>query len=132
MQVTETRVALNGGSTTVEFVSEGSEFISVTFSTPSVALDDLEAITHAKALMVQLAAFGGEQGKNGSVNRYDAMSNGNFDEGSRGLEPVPSARSSKDADVLEEELEQGLENSFPASDPVSATVTSIPSTRSCN
>ncbi|WP_246754771.1 MULTISPECIES: hypothetical protein [Rhizobium] len=89
MQLIETRVALNGGSTTVEFVSEGPEFISVTFSTPNDTLDDLEAITHAKALMVQLATFGGEQEKEGSVNRYDAVSNGNFDEGSRGLEPVP-------------------------------------------
>ncbi|NKJ35140.1 hypothetical protein [Rhizobium sp. SG570] len=132
MQVTETRVALSDGSTTVEFVSEGSEFVSVTFSTPNDALDDSGAITHAKALMVQLATFGDEQERDGSVNRYDALSNGNFDEGSRGPEPVPSARSSKDADVFEEELEQGLENSFPASDPASATVTSIPSRRSGN
>jgi 3-hydroxyisobutyrate dehydrogenase-like beta-hydroxyacid dehydrogenase len=62
----------------------------------------------------------------GSVNRYDALSNGNFDEGSKGLEPVQSARESQDRDMLEEELEEGLEDSFPASDPVSATFTSIP------
>lgn len=62
----------------------------------------------------------------GSVNRYDALSNGNFDEGSRGLEPVPSARGSQDKVELEAELEEGLEDSFPASDPISATVTSIP------
>jgi hypothetical protein len=62
----------------------------------------------------------------GSLNRYDALSNGNFDQGSRGLQPVPSARESQDRAELEEELEEGLEDSFPASDPVSATVTSIP------
>lgn len=62
----------------------------------------------------------------GSVNRYDALSNGNFDEGSKGLEPVPSARGSRDKVELEAELEEGLEDSFPASDPISATVTSIP------
>ncbi len=62
----------------------------------------------------------------GSINRYDALSNGNFDEGSRGLEPVPSARESHDNNELETELEEGLEGSFPASDPISATVTSIP------
>ncbi|QRM47558.1 NAD(P)-dependent oxidoreductase (plasmid) [Rhizobium sp. BG4] len=64
----------------------------------------------------------------GSLNRYDALSNGNFDEGSRGLEPVPSARESHDEVELEAELEEGLEDSFPASDPVSAIVTSIPGT----
>jgi hypothetical protein len=46
---------------------------------------------------------------------------------SSGLEPVhgDSARS-KDAALLEEELNEGLEDSFPASDPVSVTVSSIP------
>jgi len=62
----------------------------------------------------------------GSINRYDALSNGNFDEGSKGLEPVPSARESQDRNELEAELEEGLEDSFPASDPISATVTTIP------
>jgi hypothetical protein len=33
---------------------------------------------------------------------------------------------SKDAALLEEELEEGLEDSFPASDPVSVTISSIP------
>ncbi|MBX4885554.1 hypothetical protein HJA90_18435 [Rhizobium bangladeshense] len=33
---------------------------------------------------------------------------------------------SKDPALLEEELEEGLEDSFPASDPVSVTVSSIP------
>ncbi|TCS04447.1 hypothetical protein [Rhizobium sp. BK418] len=43
------------------------------------------------------------------------------------LEPVhgDSARN-KDAALLEEELDEGLEDSFPASDPVSVTVSSIP------
>ncbi len=56
----------------------------------------------------------------GSLNRYDALSNRNFDEGSKCLEPVPSARESQDR----AELEEGLEASFPAGDPISATVTS--------
>jgi hypothetical protein len=37
-----------------------------------------------------------------------------------------SARETGDAADLEEQLDEGLEDSFPASDPVSATVTSIP------
>jgi len=38
-----------------------------------------------------------------------------------------SAREKGDARDLEEQLDEGLEDTFPASDPVSATVTSIPS-----
>ncbi|TWF52164.1 hypothetical protein [Neorhizobium alkalisoli] len=38
-----------------------------------------------------------------------------------------SARDKGDAADLEEQLDEGLEDTFPASDPVSATVTSIPS-----
>jgi hypothetical protein len=73
-----------------------------------------------------LSAMLERQSTDGSINRYDALSNGYFDEGSKGLEPVPSARESQDRDELGAELEEGLEDSFPASDPVSATFTSIP------
>lgn len=38
-----------------------------------------------------------------------------------------SARERNDATELEEQLEEGLEDTFPASDPISTTVTSIPS-----
>ncbi|MBB6180598.1 hypothetical protein [Pseudorhizobium flavum] len=39
---------------------------------------------------------------------------------------TPSAREKDDAANLEEQLEEGLEDTFPASDPVATTVTSIP------
>lgn len=37
-----------------------------------------------------------------------------------------SARDTKDSAELESQLDEGLEDTFPASDPVSTTVTSIP------
>ena len=37
---------------------------------------------------------------------------------------VPSARTQKDDGEMERQLQEGLEESFPASDPVSATITS--------
>ncbi|MFB9949459.1 hypothetical protein ACFFP0_11405 [Rhizobium puerariae] len=37
-----------------------------------------------------------------------------------------SARAKHETSELEEQLNEGLEDTFPASDPVSATVTSIP------
>jgi hypothetical protein len=41
-------------------------------------------------------------------------------------EAARSARERNDAAELEEQLEEGLEDTFPASDPVSTTTTSIP------
>jgi 3-hydroxyisobutyrate dehydrogenase-like beta-hydroxyacid dehydrogenase len=57
-----------------------------------------------------------------SINRYDALSNGNFDQRSERPDSVPSARNSDDRDELQDRLESG----FPASDPASTIVTSIP------
>lgn len=37
-----------------------------------------------------------------------------------------TARKEQDAVALEEQLDEGLEDTFPASDPVAATITSIP------
>ncbi len=80
----------------VEFGSEGEDRIAVTLREAPDLTHDT-AVAKARALLT--AAF----------------------------EPVhgDGARS-KDAAVLEEELNEGLEDSFPASDPVSVTVSSIP------
>ena len=125
MQLTDTRVTQADGFLTVEFLGEGGESVSVRIDNSNGELDEKTAVDHAKVMMVQLTAFTGP-GTDGSVNRYDALSNGNFDEGSQGLIGQPSARSSGDKETLEDEIEEGLEDTFPASDPVSATVSSIP------
>ena len=44
----------------------------------------------------------------------------------KGQRTTPSAREKDDAANLEEQLEEGLEDTFPASDPVATTVMSIP------
>ncbi|MEH6691950.1 MAG: hypothetical protein V7774_12255 [Pseudorhizobium pelagicum] len=41
-------------------------------------------------------------------------------------ETEQTARKEQDAGALEEQLDEGLEDTFPASDPVAATITSIP------
>ena len=48
------------------------------------------------------------------------------DSGTHKPEATRSARARNDQTELEEQLEEGLEDTFPASDPVSATTTSIP------
>jgi hypothetical protein len=127
MHLKSIRVIQAAASCTVEFVLEGGDSVTVVMNRTDGHLTDDNAVDRAKEMLVQLTAFDISEG--GSVNRYDAVSNGNFDEGSKGLEPLPSARTTHDRDVLEEELEEGLEDTFPASDPVSATVTSIPGNR---
>lgn len=127
MQLIDTRVTQSGDFFTVEFLGEGGEPVSVKIDNSHGELDASTVLDHAKVMMVQLTAFPG-RGADGSINRYDALSNGNFDEGSKGLKGQPSARSTHDSETLEEELNEGLEDSFPASDPVSATVSSIPAT----
>ncbi|MBB2686468.1 MULTISPECIES: hypothetical protein [Rhizobium] len=80
----------------VEFGGEGEDSIAVTLRS-TPELTSENAVSRAKALVATA------------------------------IEPVHGdGPRSKDANVLEEELEEGLEDSFPASDPVSVTVTSIP------
>lgn len=123
MPLASIRISQHKTTCTVEFTLDSGEIVTVEMNNADGNLGNGNAVSHARELLVQLAAF--EISDGGSVNRYDAVSNGNFDEGSKGLEAVPSARTTHDKAVLEEELEEGLEDSFPASDPVSATVTSI-------
>ncbi len=127
MHLERIRVTAHKASNEVEFSLESGDSVTVVMNSAEVHLSERDAVRRAQEMLVQLTAF--ETSEGGSVNRYDAISNGNFDAGSKGLEPVPSARTTHDRAVLEEELEEGLEDSFPASDPVSATVTSIPGNR---
>ena len=105
MQVVGTQVIpVHGGKGgfTVEFVGDGGEVVSVKIENDAGrSLNRLNAVEKAQELMGQFAAA-------------------NIGEG--GEMPVrPSARTSGDQDAMEEQLDQGLEDTFPASDPVSVT-----------
>lgn len=93
------------GLTRIEFLGEGRESVVVTVK--DTQGDDGDAlIARAKAMLVQIAAFG------------------------ETAEPAPQGRRTagraEDADTLNEQLDEGLEQSFPGSDPISVTNTSIP------
>lgn len=122
MQLSTTYVKRNNGVISVEFVGSDGDQVSVRLADGLEGIDDAEAIKRASAVMVQLTAFGTRHGADAS-SQFSALGTAQGD--------VPhgqaSARTAKDRDVLEEELDEGLEDSFPASDPVSATVTSIAS-----
>ncbi|MEZ2224042.1 hypothetical protein [Rhizobium sp. RCC_161_2] len=82
MQLIETRIiSMSGSAVTVEFIGEGNEMVSLTMSNSDGNLNEENAIAHAKAVMIQLATFDADIPARGSVNRYDALSNGNFEAG---------------------------------------------------
>ncbi|CAN7438919.1 hypothetical protein LJR098_004070 [Rhizobium sp. LjRoot98] len=117
----------SAGLMTVEFVGEGGDVISVQMHhTESDGLNRLNAIARAKAMMLQVAAF--EQPENGEA--ADGSGSGNDTSGeSPAVMSLRSARAAGDTGTLEEQLDEGLESSFPASDPVSVTTSTIPSGR---
>lgn len=127
MQLSTTYVKRDNGTISVEFVGSDGDQVSVRLADGLEGIDDREAIKRASAVMVQLTAFGTRQGADAS-SQFSALGTAQ-DDLSEGQRPhgQASARTSKDRDILEEELNEGLEDSFPASDPVSATVTSIAS-----
>lgn len=111
MQVIGTQILAENGGVTVEFVGEGGEVVSVLMQqASSQSLNRANAVEKAKVILLQIANLRGEpelnQEQAGEIRR--------------------SARSARDTGTLEEELEEGLEGTFPASDPVSATYSAIP------
>jgi hypothetical protein len=112
MQVIGTQVIPEQGGKrgfTVEFVGKGGEVVSVQLRNDTDrTLNSGNAIDRAKAVMSELATFDATA----ALASADAAQ--------------PSARTSGDRDEMEDQLDQGLEDSFPASDPVSITSSAIP------
>ncbi len=97
MAITDVTVHPKDGSFVVIFTDQSGNNISVTlYAAASPGLTSDNAITRARALL-------------------SATLQSSQVDGARG----------KDAALLEEELEEGLEDTFPASDPVSVTGSSI-------
>jgi hypothetical protein len=99
---------------TVEFVGEGGEIVSVSLRNDAASnLNRLNAVEKAQEVMRELAdtdCSAVEESQNAPHMRR-------------------SARGAKDTDEMENQLDEGLEDTFPASDPVSVTVSTIPTDR---
>lgn len=78
MHLLETKVAHVANGWRIDFVGDDGEAVSIRVADGHAA-NEGEAIEHAKEVMVQLTAYG-TRGGGRSVNRYDAASNGNFDD----------------------------------------------------
>ncbi|WP_349436126.1 hypothetical protein [Pararhizobium sp. A13] len=127
MQVIGTQVHQQPGIMIVEFVGEGGDVISVQMHKDEGGdLNRQNAVDKARAMMLQVATF--EQ--TADIEDADSAQPATASDGvSPAVLSLRSARSAHDRATLEEELDEGLEDTFPASDPVSATVSSIPSGR---
>ncbi|AFL50008.1 hypothetical protein ABIE78_004203 [Sinorhizobium fredii] len=102
---------------TVEFVGEGGEIVSVSLRNDACrSLNRMNAVERAKEVMMELA-----------TTETTALENGEAPEGQPNMRR--SARFNKDTDEMERQLDEGLEDSFPASDPVSVTASTIPTDR---
>ncbi|PDT53293.1 MULTISPECIES: hypothetical protein [Sinorhizobium] len=102
---------------TVEFVGEGGEIVSVSLRNDAArSLNRMNAVERAKEVMMELAN-----------TATDVLENGEGQADQANMRR--SARHNKDTDEMERQLDEGLEDSFPASDPVSVTVSTIPTDR---
>lgn len=123
MQVISTQVHEDAGRKpgfTVEFVCDGGEIVSVHMKqTEMNGINRHNALEKARAFLLEVGSFAGADDRSAMRDRLGTDETGLSD-------AVLSARRSQDAEELETQLEEGLEDSFPASDPVSATYSSTP------
>lgn len=78
MHLTDTRIRRDDHGWKVDFIGDDGDAVTVRVAGGS-DLNENEAIERARAVMVQLTAFG-TRGGGRRVNHYDAASNGNFDD----------------------------------------------------
>lgn len=111
LQVTAERAGRSGF--TVEFIGDGDEVVTVMCPQDSAgSLNRLNAIAKAKEILQ--AAIAVDEAVAGSSGQAGMR---------RGT--LPNARQAHDRDAMEEQLDEGLEDTFPASDPVSIASSTI-------
>ncbi|MBC7313713.1 MAG: hypothetical protein H5U11_14580 [Rhizobium sp.] len=121
MQIIDTQIHEDMGGVpgfTVEFVGDGGEVVSVRMKQgQSGELSRDNALEKARALLVQVGSFDGNTAK--GHERAPSQ-----DGGETVSDAVLSARRAQDESELEAQVDEGLIDTFPASDPVSATYSS--------
>ncbi|MBD9641325.1 hypothetical protein IB277_34065 [Ensifer sp. ENS07] len=111
LQVTAERAGRSGF--TVEFIGDGDEVVTVMCPQDKAgSLNRLNAIAKAKEILH--AAIAADE---------TVAAAGDQAGGRRGT--LPNARRAHDRDAMEEQLDEGLEDTFPASDPVSIASSTI-------
>jgi hypothetical protein len=99
---------------TVEFVGETGDIISVFMKQDGESnLNRLNAVEKARALMTEVGAMDEATLASAECSDEDCAKH------------LRSARFTGDMTAMEEQLDEGLEASFPASDPISITVSTV-------
>jgi hypothetical protein len=143
MEVIGKKVHDEKSGVTVEFVGEGGDIISVHMKKNEDGnLNRLNTEEKAKAVMVQIATFDTEVEEDEASTELDTGSGQPSNSAASHPEPaddddisppvvsLKSTRAAQEMGPSEEQLDEGLESSFPASDPVSATISASPGGRS--
>jgi hypothetical protein len=78
MHLTETHIEHSNDGWKIEFIGDDGDEVIVKVAGDN-DLEEIDVVERARAVMVQLTAFG-TRGGDTSVNAYDAISNGNFDD----------------------------------------------------
>jgi len=78
MHLTDTKVAHDNTGWRIDFVGDHGDAVTVHVA-DGAYLDEEAAVERARAILVELTAFG-TRGGGRSLNAYDAASNGNFDD----------------------------------------------------
>lgn len=112
-------VAEQGGKLgyTVEFVGDGGDVVSVLVKNDrEQSINRMNAVPHAQRLLEQVAR---------QELDLESFENGSVASPTDSIAAERSARAKGDVETMEEQLDKGLEDTFPASDPVSITQSSI-------
>jgi len=78
MHLTNTKVAHENAGWRIDFVDDDGDAVTVHVA-DGAYLDEETAVERARAILVQLTAYG-TRGGGRSLNTYDAVSNGNLDD----------------------------------------------------
>jgi hypothetical protein len=117
MSIVGTQVIAEGSGNagyTVEFIAQGGDVISVSLRSGASDVNRTNAVAKAKEYLAHLV---------NSNELPDEMIDAENQDGRAATVASSTTPSRQD---MEDQLNEGLEDSFPASDPVSATITSIP------
>ncbi len=123
MQIVGTQVHEDMGGVpgyTVEFMGDGGEVVSVRMKqSESGDLNRDNVLDKARVLLLQVGSFKGDTEAGGPKAPADGQE-------ADVSEAVLSARRAQDEAELDSQVDEGLIDTFPASDPVSATYSSTP------
>lgn len=123
MSIIGTQIISAGGTNagyTVEFIADGGDVISVSLRSDVSDVNRTNAVARAKDYLSRLVS------NDELPNEMIEAENPNDSPAAAATAASAAMDTKTHRQDIEDQLNEGLKDSFPASDPVSATITSIP------